>query len=291
MDFRVLLDEAARQTRVHFAALFPAAAVPLTLAYLALALGTIYWTRALTGGDDPGDFLAIAGGCGTMALALLVLGLAQSLTSGAVGAAAVDAVAGRPLRAAAGWRFALRPSVLLTLIGLGLLVGLGLMCCLVPGLLAVAYYGFAVPVMAEESVTLGGALRRSSQLASYNPQRRLFTSPKVKLLVLLFVGYVLSQAVSMLVQMPFVAAQQALLLRDLAAGGDHQDLALHSRWQWLQVPGTVLGGLAQAAVVVYLSLGTALLYFDVRGRRDGADLEAELDALLTGPAGPPAEEA
>jgi hypothetical protein len=215
-----------------------------------------------------------------------VLGLVQSLTSGAVGAAAVDAVAGRPLRAAAGWRFALRPSVLLTLIGLGFLVGLGLMCCLVPGLLAVAYYGFAVPVMAEEGLTLNDALRRSSQLASYNPQKRFFTSPKVKLLVLLFVGYVLSQAVSMLVQMPFAVAQQALLVRDLAAGGDPQEVAFNSRWQWLQIPGTVLGGLAQAAVVVYLSLGTALLYFDVRGRREGADLEAELDALLTGPAGP-----
>ncbi len=48
---------------------------------------------------------------------------------------------------------------------------------------------------------------------------------------------------------------------------------------WLQVPGAVLGSLAEVAVTLYLSFGLTLLYFDLRRRKEGDDLEAAVAAL------------
>jgi hypothetical protein len=287
MPFRLLLDEAARMMRRHFRSLYPAIALPLGLAYLGLGVFNVYWVRSVASIDESADPFAMFGMCGGLAVLILIMVLLQALATGVVGALAVDIAAGRPARVGARWGFVFRPAVLLSLLALGLLVGVGMMCCLVPGLAAAMYFGLLVPVMAEEGLTLRSAFRRSGDLASYNPTRRLAASPMVKVLVLLFVGYVLSQAISFLVQMPFALAQQVMMFRELAAGNAPEEAMLHSRWQWLGVPGVVLGGLAQAAVLVYVGLGMALLYFDVRGRREGADLEAALDALLagTGPAG------
>lgn len=63
------------------------------------------------------------------------------------------------------------------------------------------------------------------------------------------------------------------------SGADPNALLYDARWLWFQVPATLLGSLAQSAVVLYLSFGMALLYFDVRRRREGDDLEAALDEL------------
>jgi hypothetical protein len=285
MPFRILLDEAARRTRRHFRQLFPAVAVPLALVYGAFGVLNVYWTRTAVGVGEAADPGAVFGMCGALILLLAVLILVQTLTYGAAGAAAVDAVAGRPVSMGLRWRFVLRPSVLFTLFGVSLAVGAGMIVCLFPGVYLLLLLGFVLPVMAEERRTLGDAFRRSSELARYNPQGRLGSSPMIKVLVLLFVGYVLSYVVSYLVQMPFTLAQMGLMFRDVVAGRDPGETMLTSGWQWLQVPGVVLGGVASAAVLIYVSLGMALLYFDVRGRREGQDLEAALDAILA-PAGP-----
>ena len=54
--------------------------------------------------------------------------------------------------------------------------------------------------------------------------------------------------------------------------------------QWLQLPGALVGGMAQTAVALYISFGVALLYTDLRRRSEGSDLEAAIDALA--PAAP-----
>jgi hypothetical protein len=100
-----------------------------------------------------------------------------------------------------------------------------------------------------------------------------------KVFVLLVVGMLLSQVISFTVQMPLVFVQQLFVFREAAAGADPNALLYDARWLWLQVPATLLGSLAQSAVVLYLSFGMALLYFDVRRRREGYDLEAALDEL------------
>jgi hypothetical protein len=51
---------------------------------------------------------------------------------------------------------------------------------------------------------------------------------------------------------------------------------------WLNVPAQMLGALANAAVNLYVCFATVLLFFDLRRRREGEDIEAELNAVAGG---------
>ena len=56
-----------------------------------------------------------------------------------------------------------------------------------------------------------------------------------------------------------------------------------SRWLWLQVPGNFLAALVRMAVYLYTAFGIGMLFFDVRGRKEGADLRSQIDAVFPGP--------
>lgn len=286
VPLRILLDEAARLGRRHFKAIFLPVALPVAAAQVLMVVAQYRFMGGIATAAEPdltAFFTSFGGFCAAFLLFLLVYGVGY----GAMGAAAVDATAGRRPDLGRSWRFVLRPRVLLTLASMGAAITLGTMCCLLPGLWLALLLGFALPAMVEEGAVLAGAWRRSSRLARYNPQRRLAASPMLKVFVFLVVGLILSYAVSMVVQMPLLIAQQVLIFRQAAAGGgDPSALFYDSRWLWLQVPAALVGSLAQSAVVLYLSFGMALLYFDVRRRREGFDLEAALDELQGRPAGP-----
>lgn len=289
LPFRVLLDEAARGARRSFVAIYPSVAVPVAAAQLALVVAQVRWMQGIFGTTqiDPAQMF---GGVAWFGGAFLAFTVLYGLAYGAMGAAAVAAAAGRPVAMGQWWRFVVRPKVLVTMLGMGLAVWVGLICCLAPGLWLLMLLGFALPVMVEEDLVLGAAWRRSVELARYNPQRQLTTSPMFKVFVFLVVGLALSWAISLTVQMPFMVAQEVLMIREVAGGTDPTAAAVGARWMWLQAPSAVLGSLAQTAVALYLSFGMALLYFDVRRRREGDDLEAALDEVLGegGGAGPQA---
>ena len=48
------------------------------------------------------------------------------------------------------------------------------------------------------------------------------------------------------------------------------------------MPAQFLSSLVRTAVYLYIGFGIALLFFDVRGRREGSDLRAEIDAVFPG---------
>ena len=54
---------------------------------------------------------------------------------------------------------------------------------------------------------------------------------------------------------------------------------------WLQAPSNMVGALAQTAVQLYIAFGLTLLYLDIRGRKEGFDLEAGIARLEGGPRG------
>jgi len=278
MPFRLLLDEAGRQARRHWASLYWAVALPLAAFQAMMTIFAIAKTReigavALGGTGELSQIFSLYGSLwGVLTLTYGV----QILAYTTMGAAAVDAVAGRPISIGRRFLFTIRPGVLATIVPTTLATGLGLACCLLPGLGLVMIFGLMVPVMVEEGPVLVAALGRGRDLALYNPRRRMSTSPAVKILVLVVVGYLLSLGVSMTVQAPFGILQQVMIFRDAASGGDIEALAMDNPWQWLSVPAALFGSLAQTLVVVYVSLGTALLYFDVRNRREGRDLETAL---------------
>lgn len=285
MPFRILLDEAWKQAKRHFWVLYWPIAVPLALVQVAMVVVNAESTRKVFARLEQ-DPMAIF----TLYLWLIPLVVVTllffSLAYGVMGACAIDAVAGREPRVKESLLFMLRPRALFTLWGSGFLTFFGTLCCIVPGIYLALIWGFVVPVMAEEGLFLSQAMGRSRALAHYNPQRHLASSPMVKVFVLLIVGYMLSTAVSLVVQGPFLIAQQVLMWREMASGGDPTAIMTDSRLQLLQVPGTFLGSLAQTGVMIYLAFGIALLYFDVRRRREAFDLELAIDALEAGrPAG------
>lgn len=289
VPLRILLDEAARLGRRHFTRIFLPVAVPVAAAQVLMVVVQVRFMGSMAGGGDPAPAQVFTGLADFFAAILLFLAV-YSLGYGAMGAAAVDAAAGRELHLGRSWRFVLRPRVVATLFTMGLAISAGMMCCFLPGLWLLLLLGFALPAMVEEGEVLAGAWRRSSQLTRYNPQRRLAASPMLKIFVFLVVGMILSYAVSLVVQMPLIVAQQFLVFREAASGAaDPETLLYDPRWLWLQVPSTAIGSLAQSAVVLYLSFGMALLYFDVRRRREGLDLEAALDELLGAAGAGPAE--
>jgi hypothetical protein len=71
--------------------------------------------------------------------------------------------------------------------------------------------------------------------------------------------------------------------------GSQDVTGVMARWIWLQIPATFLSSLARTAIYVYTAFGMALLYADVRGRREGIDLRPEIDALFPAPAPAPEE--
>lgn len=278
VPFRILLDDGVRLTRRHLGRILLPVALPVAVAQVLLVVAQNRLMGELTVGGEP-DPAALFGGLAALGCAAFLFLFIYGIAYSAMGAAAVDATAEREVEMRRSWRFVLRPRVLMTLVGMGVAVGLGMMCCFLPGLWLVMILGLALPVMVEEGEVLGSAWRRSSRLARYNPQRRLGTSAMLKIFVFMVVGFLISQAVGLVVQMPVVIAQQVIVFREVAAGTDPNALLYDARWLWLQVPATVVGSLAQTAVALYLSFGMALLYFDVRRRRDGDDLEAALDEL------------
>ena len=134
--------------------------------------------------------------------------------------------------------------------------------------------------MQEEKLTLSGALNRSYELARYSPDGRLWSTGWFKVLALFLIGYVVATVVGFLIQAPFLVLQQFLMIRDAVDASDPADLAsMTSAMMWTQIPMQLLNSLVQVAVMIYVAFGVSLLYSDLRERREGGDLDAELDVL------------
>jgi hypothetical protein len=273
---RALLDDSVRHGRKHFRQAFPGVAVPFALASGAMSLAQgLLMAQAESRSLGTPFYLSIA----LLVASALGYLVVYSLGSAALVAAAVDAIAGRAVSMRRSWRAMLRPRALGTLAALWLAFALGLMCCLLPGLYAAIVFGLSVPVMLEEGVFGIGALKRSSALMSRNPRREIGDDPRLKLLVLVLVGWLIGTALSVVVQVPMIVTQQVLIFRSVTAGEHPNPAALTRQLLWLQVPSAMVASLAQMATNLYVAFGAALLFFDIKARQEGADLEQTLAEL------------
>ena len=277
--FRRLIDEAATLSRQHFRALFVPIALPIVAIQVLYATVQVASMRQM--GDFmtamiEGDFSELLPVFGISFLAAIVMGALFALAITAALSGTANAVAGRPVNFASHWGHALKPRVLGTTLVLGFLVGLGYTCCILPGLFLATLWGFAISASVEDDLHGLAAMERSYQLTGHNPQGKWTTSPRFKIFILLFVGWLLSTAISLMVQMPLQIVQQIMATRQ-AVGSPEEVFA--SDWWWLMVPNAALGALGSSLVLLYLGFGIALLYWDVRRRREGSDLETELQAL------------
>jgi hypothetical protein len=290
LPFRVILDEAMARVRRHWRAIYLPVAVPM-----AIGAGLIPLAQALLiqpgtmGRMPPGELLPRLLLFFVVIFAFVAVYVVAHTT---LLAAVTDAVAGRELRLGRAFRFAAHPRTLLTLLLSWLAMMGGFLCCILPGIYAVLVFSILVPVMREEGVAWGAALKRTAELQGYNPHGNLSNNPKVQVFVILLVGALISYVVSFVAQFPFIAAQWVVMFRRVASGDRPDPEALMAGLLWLQVPAGIVGMLAQVAVQLYVCFGLVLHYFDVRNRKEGGDLEAAIAGLVPGAApGSPAEPA
>ena len=283
MPFRFLLDEAIRQARRHFRAIYPSVAIPIAVVAMAVAAAQALW------------FSRVAADLGTMRspfwspqvlLLTLVYAALLAIAYSAMQVAAVDAIAGRPIDMKRAWRFTLQGRVLGTLFLWYAATLVSLTCCCLPALYVVPLFSLVPPAMVEEGRFGVQALSRSAELTRHNPSRVFFEHPLVKVFLLILVGVLLSYLLGLLVSLPFQIPMYVDMFRKAAAGEDM--VQGMPTWLWLQVPAQLLNALASTAVYLYLCFGTALLFFDTRGRKEGSDLRSEIDVVFP-PASPPPE--
>jgi hypothetical protein len=283
LPFRQMLDEAVRQARRHFRRIYLAVAIPMALAagLVPLAQAAFFRTAlSSAGGGRVTNMPQVALGVGLFAAAMITLVVVSALSYGAMFVAATDALSGREVSMARAWRTMLRARIFGTVVLVGAAVGVGSVFCLLPGLYLGLLFAFTVPVMVEEARFGTAAMRRSSELARYNPHRHFDADPRLHVFLTLVVGAMLGYAISFAVQLPVMVLQQFIVMRDVAGGQRPDPAQLMVRMTWLQVPAQMIGMFTQCAVYLYICFGLALLFFDVRRRKEGLDLEEAVAGLV-----------
>jgi hypothetical protein len=277
LPLRLLLDEAMRQVRRHFRTIYLPVAIPLALFSSLMPFTQSLWMGGLSAARDPTpEMLA---GLAVFVLVALLFFLFYILANGAMVVGAVEALAGREVSMSRAWKTLLRPKVFGTLVLTWVFTVAGFACCLLPGVFLMLRYAFVVPVMVEEGRFGWSALGRSVELTRHNPRNQLGTDPRVHVFLILFVGFLIAYAAAFVVQTPLIFVQQLLIMRAVAEGRRMDPAELMASMTWIQVPAQVLGTLAQTAVQLYVSFALGRLFFDVRRRREGGDLEAAVLAL------------
>ncbi|MEM9555495.1 MAG: hypothetical protein AAGC60_14660 [Acidobacteriota bacterium] len=279
IPFRQLLDRPVAPARRIFArAVWPVAApiaavgVAFVLAQSSLMqvfLGDLTWNQMLFG---------MAGYVG----ALFGLGLVVYLGYAAMASAALDVLHGRDLSMRRAWAFALRPSVVGTLIVLGLVTMLSLLFCIVPFFVVVPLLSLVLPVMVVEGSTGLTALRRSADLVRWNPTGRWRDSGFLQASAMLVTGWAIQYGLALLVQGPFVVAQQVWIARRAVGGQAVDPLTLAQGSLWINLPAQVLGSVATATAWLYWSFAFGMLYLEIRRRREAQDLESAIGRLVAG---------
>lgn len=285
LPFTVLLDEALRLTRRHFRAIFPAVALPVALLTAIVAVVQAFSFQNLLGGGKIQDLSPLAMWSPLVILTAVLLAVIAALAYVAGQRAALDALAGRPIDMTQAWGFAARPAVWGTCLLSGLAVLASFVLCILPVFYVAPLLSFVVPVMAEERRFGTGAISRSAELARFNPSRQLGEHPIIKILLLMLVTTLISYMAGLLVALPFQIPMFIDLFRKAMAGQENDIASSMGRWIWLQVPAQFLSALARMAIYIYSAFGIALLFADIRGRKEGVDLRPEIDALF--PAPPP----
>ena len=280
--FRLLIDRVPAVARRYVGAYFWPTALPLLVVGVAMALVQVRWTESMfnaAAGDSPFAFF------GAFFLAVIVSLTVYLLAYLALAVLAVDAVAGRPVSMGRAWLFCLRPTVLGTNLVATVVVLVSFAMCCIPGFFVAPLLALLVPVMVEEDQVGLGAMSRTIELVRFQARRGLSDSGWAQAFVVLFVGTMLSYAASAVTQGPFVVIQQVLLIRQ-AAGGEAGDPSAILGNLWLQVPSQVLGALVTVLVWAYWAFGLALLYFEIRRRKEAGDLEEAIDGIVLGSAAP-----
>ncbi len=276
-----LLDGALRCLRQHIRVLYLPFAVPLALLAGAQPIVQLRLMPNLSG-RPPADVSSFFAQMALLYGLLFVFGLLYAFIYVAMVVAATDAVAGRPLSPARAWLTALDPRMIGTQILVWLAFLFGLLFCILPGIYVALVLSIVAAVVAHERRFGLDALTRSVTLMQHNPRGDLGADPRLRSLLLMVAGTLIGWASSFIVQLPFTAVMMFLMFRSAASGNATSPEQMMRQMAWVQAPAGMLGALVQTVMLLYMACGIALLYFDVRQRKEGQDLLAEAERLTRG---------
>ncbi len=253
-----ILGEAFRLYRAHAkpllltcALLFVPAAVVNSMARAAI-LGP---TLAIATSSDPAAALAgslsvyMLGLLGTLVTAFFLYGIIVPLTNGALTIAAADRILGGQAEWREVWMLLFRRlgKLLSAVIPAAIVITLGCLFFVIPGLVLALFFAFVSPVVLIEGLGGRAALERSTTLVRSDWLR----------VALVLMTFAVVRFVAQLVANIFVAPSAIFV-------------------------GSLLSDLFTMVMLPIPVLGTVLLYFDVRRKRDNFtndNLRADLDAL------------
>jgi len=281
-----LLDEAVTLARAFVGRLFLGVALPPALAAGLMAVLPVFMMRDFMGGvpQSDGDFLNFFGGFFLTFLLFLVYMTLMGMASSAVFAGAASELHGEKIGPLSAWRWVLKPRILGTLALMGILVSIGSVFCLLPGIYLMVIWAVTVPIMLWEDRRGLDALSRSRQLVVYGPDNPLFSPGMGWVLLVGITVAVLHYGVSMAVQLPLSLIQQVFVVRHIMGQAQTQmpanPMALFPAWFFVvQAISAVLSSLAQILVMFFSASAFNLLYLRLKGRCEGHDLISALDRL------------
>jgi hypothetical protein len=280
LALQLILEEATKQARRHFRAIYLPVAIPVSIASGALPFAqSAFYKNTGFGSSRPPDISVLLPSLGLFLLSVMFFVLVYGLGHGALLVAAVDALAGRPISMKRAWLTMISPRVLGTLLLSWLAAAAGFICCVLPGIYVTLLLCLVVPVVVDEGLAGSRALGRSRELMEYNPRRDFGSDPRLKAFLILLTGLLLGYVLSFVVQLPAVVIQQVVVMRGVASGQRTDPASLMASLMWLHVPTSMIAVLAQTAVRLYVSFCIALLFLDARRRKEGADLEGAIASL------------
>jgi hypothetical protein len=239
-----LLDRVFTLYRQNFLLFFLIAAVPQAVLMLMMAGGAV-----------------VAGAAPIAAVGMVVVGLllylgTLGLSQGATTIAVSEVYLGRPITAAEAFRrIAPRTLVLVgTMIGVSLLVGMGLILLIVPGIYFLVTYSLALTVVAIEKVSFSEAMSRSSDLVKGNRGR---------VAVIYFLSLVATYVIAFALAFP--AGMAAAVLQE----------SMPVVSAILQMAGQVVSSALATPIGL---IGFTLAYYDARVRKEAFDLHLMMDS-------------
>jgi hypothetical protein len=228
-----LLDRVFTLYRQNFLLFFLIAAVPQAVLMLMMAGGAV-----------------VAGAAPIAAVGMVVVGLLLYLGTLGLSQGATTIAAAEAFR-----RIAPRTLVLVgTMIGVSLLVGMGLILLIVPGIYFLVTYSLALTVVAIEKVSFSEAMSRSSDLVKGNRGR---------VAVIYFLSLVATYVIAFALAFP--AGMAAAVLQE----------SMPVVSAILQMAGQVVSSALATPIGL---IGFTLAYYDARVRKEAFDLHLMMDS-------------
>lgn len=266
MSFSEILDGMFSLYRKHFPLFFRIVIVYFILSYVLDKITMFFLYGSLTGENIPALFVMI-----------FVSSLITILVSGALSYASAEVVLGRTITTNAAYQHTLSkyfPLLVCYIICMVACVGLFATCIGIPFsvFLFIRWSVYSLPILIEDHSALG-ALRRSGELVK-NMWWRVFGIVLAMLLIYLMIQSILSNSFGIVF----------FLLTDISG---LQDLGILETFMkvFAPTPDVIGWGLyfirsfittaIEAITIPIITIGSTLLYFDLRVRKEAYDLEMQ----------------